>query len=106
MNSARYTAADDVTKDPAEIRLNPDDAATLGIPDGTRVRVVSANGELEGTARLDPTVRPGVVSCTHGVADVNVARLTSATTALDLETGMPRASGVAVMLVPVGQDGA
>jgi len=106
MNSARYVAADDVARDPAEIRLNPGDAAVRSIDDGARVRVVSANGELEGTARVDPNVRPGVVSCTHGVAAMNVARLTSATTDLDPETAMPRASGVPVLLVPNGPGGA
>jgi anaerobic selenocysteine-containing dehydrogenase len=106
MNSARYVAADDGARDPAEIRLNPGDAVARSIDDGARVRLVSANGELEGIARADPNVRPGVVSCTHGVADVNVARLTSATTDLDPETGMPQASGVPVLLVPTGQDGA
>ena len=106
MNSARYVAGDDVAREPADLRLNPDHAAALGIRDGARVRLISANGELEGTARVDPKVRPGVVSCTHGVADVNVARLTSATTDLDPETGMPRASGVPVLLVPNGPGGA
>ena len=106
MNSARYVAADDVARDPAEVRLNPGDAAVRSIDDGARVRVVSANGEIEGTARVDPNLRSGVVSCTHGVADVNVARLTSATTDLDPETGMPQASGVPVILVPTDEGGA
>jgi len=95
-------AGDDVARDPAEIRLNPGDAAARSIDDGARVRVVSANGELEGTARVDPNLRSGVVSCTHGVPDANVARLTSARTDLDPETGMPQASGVPVAVVPVG----
>jgi anaerobic selenocysteine-containing dehydrogenase len=110
MNSARYVTPVDAAREPAELRLNPDDAAALGVDDGARVRLTSANGDLDGIARRDPAVRRGVVSCTHGVADVNVARLTSAATDLDPETGMPQASGVPlsvrVMFVRTGQDGA
>jgi anaerobic selenocysteine-containing dehydrogenase len=96
MNSARYVAAEDVARDPAELRFNPEDAAAHAIGDGDRVRLRSRNGAVDGTARLDPNVRAGVVSCTHGVADVNVAHLTSATGDLDQDTGMPQASGVPV----------
>jgi anaerobic selenocysteine-containing dehydrogenase len=106
MNSVRYVPLMDVAREPAELRLNPDDAAALGVDDGARVRLKSANGTLDGIARRDPTVRRGVVSCPHGVVDANVARLTSAATDLDPDTGMPRASGVPVILVPTGQDGA
>jgi anaerobic selenocysteine-containing dehydrogenase len=105
MNSARYVAPADADRDPAELRLHPDDAASLGIGDGTRVRLSSAHGSVEGLARCDANVRRGVVSATHGVADLNVGRLTSAVDAVDPDTGMPRASGIPVSLAPAGQDG-
>ncbi len=103
MNSARYVAAD-AAREPAELRLHPDDAASFGVVDGGLVRLESAHGVIEGVARHDATIRPGVVSATHGVAEVNVGRLTSALTALDADTGMPRASGIPVILAPAGQD--
>ena len=104
MNSARYVAPEDVERDGPEIRVHPDDAGALAIGDGARVMLSSPNGTLEGTARLDPHVRPGVVSCTHGVSDVNVARLTSATADVDLETGMPLTSGIPVTLALVSAE--
>jgi anaerobic selenocysteine-containing dehydrogenase len=105
MNSARYVAAADAAREPAELRLHPDDATPLGIGDGTPVRLESAHGAMEGIARHDANIRRGVVSATHGVADTNVGWLTSAEAAVDPDTGMPRASGIPVSLAPAGQDG-
>jgi hypothetical protein len=56
---------------------------------------------MRGTARVDAGVRPGVLSCTHGVADVNVGHLTSAHDGVDVTTGMPQASGIAVTIASV-----
>ena len=100
MNSARYAAPADADKEPAEVRLHPDDAAEHGVDDRAAVVVTSANGELRGTARIDASVRRGVVSCTHGVVDANVGSLTSARDGVDVETGMPQASGVVVTVAP------
>jgi anaerobic selenocysteine-containing dehydrogenase len=100
MNSARYTAAADVLREPPEVILNPDDAAAAGIADGAGVTVESAHGALEGTARVDAGVRSGVVSCTHGAFDTNAGNLTSPHSDVDPDTGMPRASGVAVTIRP------
>jgi anaerobic selenocysteine-containing dehydrogenase len=101
MNSARYVGDGDLAKEPPEVRLHPDDAASCGIDDGDSVVVASANGEMRGTARVDAGVRPGVLSCTHGVVDVNVGHLTSARDGVDATTGMPQASGIAVTITSV-----
>jgi hypothetical protein len=55
---------------------------------------------MHGTARVDASVRRGVVSCTHGVNDVNVAMLTSASDGVGADTGMPQASGIVVTIRP------
>jgi anaerobic selenocysteine-containing dehydrogenase len=46
--------------------LSPTDAERLGIADGTRVRVWNRFGAVEVEARLDETLRSGVVAMTHG----------------------------------------
>ncbi len=43
------------------VELNPDDARDLGVREGERVRVVSAEGEAITGARLTPEVRRGAV---------------------------------------------
>jgi anaerobic selenocysteine-containing dehydrogenase len=96
MNSARYVAPADSEREPADIRMHPADVAEQGLTDAGRVVVHSAHGALEGVLRADATVSAGVVSCTHGDAGANVGRLTSASVDVDPDTGMPRASGVAV----------
>ncbi len=46
--------------------LSPTDAERLGVVDGSRVRVWNRFGQVEAAARLDDTLRPGVVAMTHG----------------------------------------
>lgn len=46
--------------------LSPTDAERLGITDGARVRVSNRYGEVVAPARIDATLRPGVVAMTHG----------------------------------------
>jgi anaerobic selenocysteine-containing dehydrogenase len=96
MNSARYVARADAGREPVDVRMHPADAGSRGLVDGARVRVSSAHGAIVGVLGVDPGVAPGVVSCTHGDAAVNVGALTSAHVDVDADTGMPRASGVAV----------
>ncbi|MFI8106438.1 molybdopterin-dependent oxidoreductase [Streptomyces sp. NPDC086023] len=48
------------------LQIHPDDAAPLGISDGTRVRVTADGGSVEAPAELTDTLRPGVVSLPHG----------------------------------------
>ena len=82
-----------------DVLLNPDDAAAAGVSDNQKLVVRSEFGELTGVARLDPSVRTGVVSVPHGHAGVNVNVLTSKDD-LDPATGMTRYCGVPVSLHP------
>lgn len=82
-----------------EILLNPGDAATAGIVDNQQVVVRTEYGELTGIARVDASVRSGVVSVPHAHVGANVNRLTSKDD-LDPATGMTRYSGLPVSLHP------
>lgn len=53
-------------KGPLPVRLHPETAARFGLGAGSPVRVVSAVGELEGEAHLDPLLHPGAVACPRG----------------------------------------
>lgn len=97
MNSApggRSTGRDD----PAEVRVHPDVATALGIGAGDAVTVRSAHGAMDAIVQPDPNVRVDAVSCTHGSWEANVGRLTSAEIGVDVQTGMPRTSGVPVAI--------
>jgi anaerobic selenocysteine-containing dehydrogenase len=83
-----------------EVIVHPDDAAAAGVVDGEPVVVRSAQGELIGVAKVDASVRPGVVSVPHGHQSANVNRLTSKDV-IDAPTGMARYSGVPVSLHPL-----
>jgi anaerobic selenocysteine-containing dehydrogenase len=85
--------------DQSEVLLHPDDAAAAGLTDGAAVVVRNQAGELAATARVDPSMRRGVVSVPHGYADANVNRLTSHWQA-DPLTGMARYSGIPVSVHP------
>ncbi|MDB6101285.1 MAG: molybdopterin oxidoreductase [Gammaproteobacteria bacterium] len=85
---------------PADVLLHPTDAASAGIVDGQQVIVRSARGEIVGTAHLDMTIRPGVVSVPHGHEHANVNYLTN-TQDVDLLTGMARYSGIQVTVHPI-----
>ena len=82
-----------------EILLNPDDAAAAGVVDDQKLLVRTQYGEVTGIARLDPSVRSGVVSVPHAHVGANVNLLTSKDD-LDPATGMTRYSGVPVSLHP------
>ncbi|NTY60028.1 molybdopterin-containing oxidoreductase family protein [Mycolicibacterium sphagni] len=83
----------------AEILINPVDGSAAGIVNGQPVTVRSANGELTGVAKVDGSIRTGVVSIPHGHHDANVNRLTSKDD-IDTMTGMVRYSGIPVSLHP------
>jgi anaerobic selenocysteine-containing dehydrogenase len=95
-NSVRYAGRDDGP----ELRLHPDDAAARGLVSGAGVRVTSAHGATSARLAVDPGLRPGTASMTHGRPGANTGRLTSATRDVDPLTGMPLASGVAVEVAP------
>ncbi|MCX5202212.1 molybdopterin-dependent oxidoreductase [Streptomyces sp. NBC_00237] len=48
------------------LQLHPQDAARLGVTDGSPVRIRGAGGEIEAPAELTETLRAGVVSLPHG----------------------------------------
>ncbi len=55
--------------------LHPADAATLGVAQGDRIRVVGPHGSLELPAHIDDQVRPGTVWIPEGLADAPVGAL-------------------------------
>jgi len=85
---------------PSDVLLHPTDAASAGVVDGQRVVVRSARGEIVGTAHVDASIRPGVVSVPHGHEHANVNYLTN-TQDVDTLTGMARYSGIEVSIHPV-----
>jgi anaerobic selenocysteine-containing dehydrogenase len=90
-NSVRYGEGDAPL-----VRLHPVDAAAAGVVDGDLAAVRSEHGVLEASVVVDPAVRPGVVSITHGHRSASPGRLTSSREGVDPLTAMPRASGVPV----------
>ena len=78
------------------IYLHPLDAFAAGVGTGDEAVVESKNGQLTTTVRIDDTLAPGFVSIPHGWSTDNVECLLSAHDDVDLLTGMPQLSGVAV----------
>jgi anaerobic selenocysteine-containing dehydrogenase len=77
--------------------ISPDDAAALGIEDGSDVEVTSAAGSVQAAAEISTDIRHGVVSLPHGWIAANVARLVSGRKgAIDPMTGQPQMSGIPV----------
>jgi anaerobic selenocysteine-containing dehydrogenase len=85
---------------PADIILNPADAAANGIVHGDKVRVSTARGEIVLTANVSDTIRPGVASIPHGHEVANVNLLTDAAE-LDRMTGMVHYTGLPIAIEPV-----
>jgi anaerobic selenocysteine-containing dehydrogenase len=86
--------------EPSEVLIHPEDAAAAGVLDAHAVVVRSASGELAGVAKVDTSIRRGVVSVPHGHAKAaNVNRLTDKND-IDPITGMAHYSGVPVSVVP------
>lgn len=80
---------------PADIILNPADAAANGIVHGDKVRVSTARGEIFLTANVSETIRPGVASIPHGHEAANVNHLTSIEN-VDPLGGQVRYTGIAI----------
>ncbi|PXW35653.1 UNVERIFIED_CONTAM: anaerobic selenocysteine-containing dehydrogenase [Williamsia faeni] len=86
--------------EPAEVLMNPADAAAAGVVHGQQVTVRTATGELTGVAKVDDSIRRGAVSIPHGhPLAANVNRLTDKDQ-IDLVTGMARYGGFPVTVVP------
>ncbi|MFN8113421.1 MAG: molybdopterin-dependent oxidoreductase [Solirubrobacterales bacterium] len=111
-NSEKLMAGDRVHR----ARLNPGDAAAAGIGDGDRVRIASANGEIETEALLTDEVIAGTIAVPHGWghhggwetaneaggANVNVL-MSSRPEDLERLAGMANLNGVAVRIEPAAQ---
>jgi anaerobic selenocysteine-containing dehydrogenase len=100
--------------------LHPDDLAELGAADGDVLTVTSDNGSVVAVAAVDRTIRPGVVSMTHGFGalpgpdddplqhGVNMGRLTSLHRDLQPISAMPLLSALPVTIArrePAGVPG-
>jgi anaerobic selenocysteine-containing dehydrogenase len=96
----KLNAALDFLGERTEVLVHPDDARAAGVLDGAPVSVRSERGELTGIARIDPSIRKGVVSIPHGHHDSNVNALTDKDV-LDTLTGMVRYAGFPISLHPM-----
>jgi anaerobic selenocysteine-containing dehydrogenase len=96
----KFNAQLDFMGEPADVILHPRTAAERGIEDGQTVRVHNKNGAIVLTAKVDPTIRQGVCSISHGHVDGNVNFLTS-TDDIDRLTGMAHYSGVPIEIEPL-----
>lgn len=74
----RRSAGLDAICPEAEVELNHQDAARLGIADGQRVRISSRRGSVEATARVDSVVGAGVVFMPFHFAEAAANKLTIA----------------------------
>lgn len=59
----------------ADLTLNPEEAARIGLADGARARVRSPHGEVELTVRVDPAHPAGAAYVATGVPGAGVERL-------------------------------
>jgi predicted molibdopterin-dependent oxidoreductase YjgC len=80
--------------------ISPEDAATLGVEDGDIMRITSRRGSVVAPARIDTSLRPGLVFMTFHFQDkVNVNILT--TDVWDAKSGTSEFKACAVRLDPV-----
>jgi anaerobic selenocysteine-containing dehydrogenase len=96
----KFNAQLDFMGEPADVIIHPETAADHGISNGQRVRVHNANGEVFLAAKVDPMIRKGVCSISHGHLDGNVNFLTSSTE-IDRLSGMAHYSGVPIEIEPL-----
>ncbi|MGE3620054.1 MAG: molybdopterin-dependent oxidoreductase [Acidimicrobiia bacterium] len=93
--------------------VNPEDLAAAGLAPGDEVVVRSRRGAIRAVVRADETVRPGLVSMSHGFGDVPerdgdvraigscTGRLIANDEVFERYSGQPRMSNVPVRLEPV-----
>jgi anaerobic selenocysteine-containing dehydrogenase len=86
------------TRRTATVGLHADDLERIGVWPDQLVRVENEAGRVVARVRVDPLVRPGVATLSHGHRDTNVNCLVSDTTDVDVLTGMPRLSAVPVAI--------
>jgi anaerobic selenocysteine-containing dehydrogenase len=97
--------------------MHPEDLAALGLEEGSTIRIRSAAGAIAAIVESDDTLRPGVVSITHGfgarvpASDDDPRSAGSAVTRLvnmdefDPITGIPRMSAIPVAIEKWGPMG-
>jgi anaerobic selenocysteine-containing dehydrogenase len=87
--------------------VHPDDLERLGLADGDKVSVSTAHGSVDAVTSADRSLRPGVVTLTHGFggpsadgppSGPSVNAILSATTDLQAISAMPLLSAVPVTL--------
>jgi anaerobic selenocysteine-containing dehydrogenase len=93
-------AGEDPSSEPG-VLMHPDDAASIGVTHGTRVRIRSEAGTVDAHAQIDEHYRQGVVALTHGWTRPNVDHLVSRTCGIDTMTGQPVMSGIPVDISPI-----
>jgi anaerobic selenocysteine-containing dehydrogenase len=90
--------------DAPDCLVHPVDAARAVVGDGDRVLIGTESGAMEAIARVDATMRPGVVSVPHAWRTQSVNNLLSCRHDVDPLTGMPLMSGVPVTITRVQSD--
>jgi len=83
----KLNGAMDFLGEPPDVILHPDDATVAGAVNGQAVVVRTDRGQLVGRAKVDASIRRGVVSVPHGHHGANVNVLTDKDV-LDPVTGM------------------
>ena len=96
------------------LKAHPSDLQRIGLCDGAECWVVSANGRIPGIVKADATLKPGVVSMTHGFGGLpgedadyrqrgsSVSELVSLDRDCEPLQAMPLMSGVPVRVEPRG----
>jgi anaerobic selenocysteine-containing dehydrogenase len=100
-NSTDYGRGMDVSAPIPEIHVSEEAAARIGVKAGERIWVSSSSGELSGVARIDATLRSGLVWINHGWLAQNVNRLTDGS-CIDPLTCQPLMSAIPVELARHG----
>ncbi|OGO00974.1 MAG: formate dehydrogenase subunit alpha [Chloroflexi bacterium RBG_13_52_12] len=87
----------------AFLEINDGDAKNLGIKDGSKVRVTSAQGELTTTVKIDARLQPGLLFMPLSFSETPVYELFDTT--LYHQAKAPALKSCAVKLERIGDDG-
>lgn len=79
-------------------QVNPEDAAAAGVGHGSWAAISSDHGSIVVTVAIEPTIRRGTVSVTHGHPGASPGLLISGSRDVDPLTAMPWASGLPISL--------
>jgi formate dehydrogenase major subunit len=98
VQSGRYSSPRRI---PAVLDLSPEDAASLGVAEGDRVKVTSRRGSLEAPVRFDRSLRPGLAFMSvhfPDETDVNLLTIDS----WDPKSGTAEFKATAIRVEPAG----